>query len=372
MSLLVFRYAAIIAWLVIALLLVRPAKLKPAWTCIALIVLGAMLGRSLWYKLLGGHPDYPELSEGLCNFFGWCYSFGMLLAGLSILPPYRWWRVRAVVCVLAAIALSCWGFHEVLRIPEVNNYEVKVTGLPPSFDGIRLVHVSDIHCSPSSRRAYVQGIVDSINAAKPDIVCITGDIVDGSPEARLADLKPLSDIRSRWGVFGCAGNHEFYYVGYRIWRPHFEALGIHMLDNAHEVVTNGTDMLAIGGLLDPVGVRKPMTDTRHWPAPNVTDAFCGAPPAACRILLSHRPVNLKENSRQGVKLQLSGHTHGAVIKGVAWLPVAALNDWHVNGFFKEGDLTLYVTPGAGQWTGYQLRLGVPSEIAVLTLRCANR
>lgn len=371
LSLLVFRYAPIIAWLVAALLLVRPAKLKPAWTCIALVALGAMLARSLWFQLLGGHPYYPDIPENVCNFFGWCYSFGMILAGLSLLPPYRWWRARAAVCMVLAVVLASWGCYEVLKLPAVNNYEVKVSGLPPSFDGIRLVHVSDIHCSPSSRRSYVQGIVDRVNAAKPDIVCMTGDFVDGSPESRLADLEPLADIRSRWGVYGCTGNHEFYYTGYRIWRPYFIGLGIRMLDNAHEIITNGTDKLAIGGVIDPVGMMKPMNGTRHWPAPDVERAFAGAPPAACRILLSHRPINLEENAKHGVKLQLSGHTHGGVIKGIAWLPVAALNDWHVNGFYREGDLILYVTPGAGQWAGYHLRLGVPSEIAVFTLRCAK-
>ena len=371
LSLLAFRYAAIIAWLVIALLLVRPAKLKLPWTCIVLAILGAMLGRDFWYRLLGGHPYYPDISEGLCNLFGWCYSFGIILAALSILPPYRWWRVRAVVCVFASIVLTCWGHYEVLRLPAVNSYEVEVAGLPPSFDGIRIVHVSDIHCSPSSRRAYVQGIVDRVNAAKPDIVCITGDFVDGSPEARLADMEPLADLRSRWGVFGCTGNHEFYSVGYSAWQPHFAALGIRMLDNDHAIVTNASDMLAIGGVIDPVGMRKRTRSGQCWPAPDVEKAFLGAPPDACRILLSHRPTNLQEHARHGVKLQLSGHTHGAVIWGVAWLPVAALNDWHVKGFFKEGDLTLYVTPGAGQWAGYQLRLGVPSEIAVLTLRRAK-
>ena len=88
-------------------------------------------------------------------------------------------------------------------------------------------------------------------------------------------------------------------------------------------------------------------------------------------MLAHRPTNLPEHAAAGVKLQLSGHTHG----GVLWpaYPLASmLNDWHVNGLYREDGIALYVTAGAGQWIGFPVRLGIPTEIALLTLRAPKR
>lgn len=361
LNLLAFRYAGVVAWLLAVFFLLRPAKLRPRWMWLALFVLGAMLARGLWFWLLGGHSSYPDLSPEACRFIGGCYVSGALLGLFSVLPPYRWWRARAVAYALVAVLLTVWGGYEVARPPVVRCHEVEVAGLPAAFDGMRIVHLSDIHCSPCARRPYVQDIVDRVNALDPDLICITGDIVDGPPDERLDDLAPLAGLHAKWGVVGCAGNHE-YYSGYQLWWPFFSALGIRMLDNEHVAVTNGTDVLVVGGVSDKVADRYLQDE------PDIEAAFSNAPPSSCRILLAHRPINVEEHLRHGVKLQLSGHTHGGVVRGLVWLPVAILNEWHVNGFFKEGDLTLHVTSGAGQWIGYPIRLGVPSEIVLLTLR----
>ena len=373
----------IVAWLMVMLLVVRPARLK-CRTQIALgVLLAALVAKRLWFWVFGGHPVYPDLPEFVCHFCGWGYIFGVLLAALAIFPPYRWWRARAAAFTCVAAFLATWGTFESLCLPAVNQHEIIVEGLPPAFDGMRIAHVSDVHCSPATRLSYVRGIVDQVNALKPDLVCLTGDFVDGTPEMRAADMAPLADLRAKWGVLGCSGNHEFY-SGYDRWRPIFQQLGICMLDNACVVITNGEDRLVVGGVVDPVGVKKFMdggkgkaskdargSPRRRWPKPDVQAAFAAAPPSTCRILLAHRPTNLQEHAAAGVKLQLSGHTHG----GVLWpaYPLASmLNDWHVNGLYHENGIALYVTAGAGQWIGFPVRLGIPTEIALLTLRASKR
>lgn len=376
-------FSSIVAWLLVMAFLVRPARLRLRIQVACALLLAALVAKRFWFLVFGGHPVYPVMPEFACHLCGWGYIFGVLLAVLSLFPPYRWWRARAVAFTCVAALLATWGTCESLCLPNVNRLEIVVEGLPPAFDGMRIAHVSDVHCSPSARLSYVRGIVDRVNALKPDLVCLTGDLVDGTPEMREADLAPLADLRARWGVLGCSGNHEFY-SGYDKWRPIYLRMGIQMLDNACVTITNGVDRLVVGGVIDPVGVKKFMDGGKgseqfdanglprlRWPEPDVHAAFALAPPSTCRILLAHRPTELSEHAAAGVKLQLSGHTHGGVLLPAC--PLASmLNDWHVRGLYREDGVALYVTSGAGQWIGFPVRLGVPAEIALLTLRAPRK
>ena len=379
-----FHSVSLLAWLLVTFCLLRPMRLGRRAFCILSALFGALVAKNFWLSLLGGKLPEFDLSPFACDVIGGGFMFGVLLGGLSLMPPYRRWRLRAAVFALLAAILTLLGMYEARRFPDINQYTIEVEGLPPSFDGMRLVHLSDLHCSPIAQREHVRKIVAAINALNPDMVCVTGDLVDGSPMTRLRDLEPLADIRAKWGVFGCTGNHEFYSC-YDVWRPFFMALGLQMLDNAHAIVTNGTDQLVIGGVIDPAGATKPMIvqmgedaqaggmlSIRNWPLPDVAMAFSNAPPDTFRILLAHRPINLAEHARQGVKLQLSGHTHGAAIWGLFWLPVAIMNDFHVKGFYRDEGIVLHVSTGAGQWIGYPMRLGVPPEITLLTLQSKEK
>lgn len=370
-------------------LYVRLLRVKLRWQALVFALLAAAVGKSLWFRLFGGNMFYPDIaSEVVVDAMGCAYSFAMLLAGLALVPPYRW-RGRGVVLPVVALLLMAWGSYEALRVPDVVRHEVVLPSLPRSFDGLRVAQISDIHCSPAARRHYVADIVETVNALKPDLVCITGDFVDGPPSLRYDDLAPLKGLKAPLGVLGCTGNHEFY-SNYALWRPIFESWGIRMLDNAHVAITNSGDVLVIGGVLDKTGTQYRDFDgkSRNWSggepvgalpedlempefacfdAPDPAVAFSNAPPSTCRILLQHRPINLLTNSLNGVNLQLSGHTHGAPLWGTGPL-IAAMNEGHAAGFYREGALSLYVTPGAGQWVGFPIRLGVSSEIALLTLR----
>ncbi|MNV32290.1 putative metallophosphoesterase [compost metagenome] len=125
--------------------------------------------------------------------------------------------------------------------------------------------------------------------------------------------------------------------------------------------------MTIAGVTDPVAARYGL------PMPDLTAALAGADPQAPVILLDHRPVEARANAAKGVALQLSGHTHGGHILGMDQL-VKRANGGFVSGRYEVDGMTLYVSNGAGLWPGFAARIGVPSEITLITLRqdAANR
>ena len=372
------------AWLIVLWFGVRPLRLPRAWAIAFAVLLFLASQKFVVYAVLGGDAFTPELPETFIHVTGWAYSSFMLFVGLvctaAIVKGLAWFflnprqreamratqgiRRRQFVAGLAAAGTAGWGVWEGIRVPRIKRTEIEVEGLPRAFDGFRIVHLSDLHCSAAARREHMKGIVAQANTLNADIVCITGDFVDGSVEARREDLEPLKDLKSRLGVFGCAGNHE-YYSGYRTWRPVFEELGISMLDNAHHVFARGEARLVLGGIPDETACSPRYAGDSV--TPDVVRTFEGAP-EGCRILMKHRPIHLSEHERHGVRLQLSGHTHGGACRGMDLLVAKMGNEDHLRGLYREERIALYVNPGTGQWAGFPLRLGVPAEVSELILR----
>lgn len=372
------------AWLIVLWFGVRPLRLPRAWAIAFAVFLFLASQKFVVYAVLGGDAFTPELPETFIHVTGWAYSSFMLFVGLvctaAIVKGLAWFflnprqreamratqgiRRRQFVAGLAAAATAGWGVWEGIRVPRIKRTEIEVEGLPRAFDGFRIVHLSDLHCSAAARREHIKGIVAQANTLNADIVCITGDFVDGSVEARREDLEPLKDLKSRLGVFGCAGNHE-YYSGYRTWRPVFEELGISMLDNDHHVFVRGEARLVLGGIPDETACSPRYAGDSV--TPDVVRTFEGAP-EGCRILMKHRPIHLSEHERHGVRLQLSGHTHGGACRGMDLLVAKMGNEDHLRGLYREERIALYVNPGTGQWAGFPLRLGVPAEVSELILR----
>ena len=372
------------AWLIVLWFGVRPLRLPRAWAIAFAVLLFLASQKFVVYAVLGGDAFTPELPETFIHVTGWAYSSFMLFVGLvctaAIVKGLAWFflnprqreamratqgiRRRQFVAGLAAAGTAGWGVWEGIRVPRIKRTEIEVEDLPRAFDGFRIVHLSDLHCSAAARREHMKGIVAQANTLNADIVCITGDFVDGSVEARREDLEPLKDLKSRLGVFGCAGNHE-YYSGYRTWRPVFEELGISMLDNDHHVFVRGEARLVLGGITDETACSPRYAGDSA--TPDVVRTFEGAP-EGCRILMKHRPIHLSEHERHGVRLQLSGHTHGGACRGMDLLVAKMGNEDHLRGLYREERIALYVNPGTGQWAGFPLRLGVPAEVSELILR----
>ena len=277
---------------------------------------------------------------------------------LSVLRA-RWLRPGAAA---AALLLSAYGIWQGMAVPQTRQLEVAIEGLPASFEGYRVLQLTDIHASRLLTGRWVEQVVARSNALHPDLVVITGDLIDGSVAARADDFAPLGKLHAPDGVIAITGNHE-YYAQYAEWMQAFRGLGMQVLENTHTRVSRGGATLTIAGVTDPVAARYGL------PMPDLSAALAGADPGAPVILLDHRPGAARANAAQGVTLQLSGHTHGGHIVGMDQL-VKRANGGFVSGRYVVDGMTLYVSNGAGLWPGFAARIGVPSEITLITLRAA--
>lgn len=344
---------------------------------LGLLVLALALHHRIVARFAGtmASPEIPKvaiaiLASGftallLVAVFLLVLDFLLLLARLLRQPRIAdalrrsWLRPAAGVL---ALALGIYGVQQGMAVPQVRQVDVAITGLPAAFDGYRVLQLTDIHASRLLTGDWVAKVVAESNALKPDLVVITGDLVDGSVRARANDVRSLGELQAPDGVIAITGNHE-YYGQYAQWMQAFRGLGMQVLENSHTQVTRNGASLTIAGVTDPVAARYGL------PMPDLKAALSGTDPNAPVILLDHRPNQAAANAAQGVKLQLSGHTHGGHIVGMDQL-VKRANGGYVSGRYEVNGMTLYVSNGAGLWPGFAARIGVPSEITLLTLRAA--
>lgn len=267
---------------------------------------------------------------------------------------------QAAAMLVIALALSAYGVWQAVRPPQARTVEITLPRLPAGLDGFVVAHVTDPHVSSLLREPRTRAIVNTVLDMRPDIILLSGDILDGTVEARLRDAAPLGDLTAPHGVFSCIGNHE-YYTDFAGWMSHFAELGITMLQNSHTAVDVNGAVLVIAGTADAASSRYGL------PGRNLDAALAESPENAVRILLEHRPGNAAENAAKGIALQLSGHTHGGHIPVLARL-VAMFNNGFVSGLYEVDAMRLYVSNGAGLWSGFPVRLGVPAEVTRIVLR----
>ncbi len=263
------------------------------------------------------------------------------------------------VGLLAATGgMAGYGLFEARRRPTVVEVPIPIENLPADLEGYRIVQISDIHVGPTIKGSYVRTIVDEVNRLAPDLIAFTGDLADGSVQRLKADTAPMGDLFAPDGSYFVTGNHE-YYSGVEAWLDEVDRLGLAPLINAHQVITRGTGRILLAGVTDyNAGQNLPA----HASDPGA--AMNGAPPCDVKVLLAHQPRSIFAADRAGFDLQLSGHTHGG--QYTPWRYAVALAHPYIAGLHKHDRAWIYVNSGTGYW-GPPLRLGVPSEITVITL-----
>ncbi|UZK65837.1 metallophosphoesterase [Sphingomonas sp. M1-B02] len=349
----------------------------PLWVkgAVALLLLGASQYH-LWSKLSSGSVFAPEFPRAIVILFNWAFGALVLLAVLQILLDLGTLAVMAarqraigapdtVRYAAAAIAalLAAVGVAGALRVPPLRDVEVAIPGLPPQYDGYRLLQLTDLHISKLYPEAWTRQVVDAANASAVDLIVVTGDFIDGSVAMRRDDVEPLRDLRAPDGVYAIPGNHE-YFFDYPAWMARLSDMGIRMLPNAHAVLARDGGRLVLAGVTD-------LSAPQHGQAgPDLHVALAGAPGGVPIVLLDHQPRNAAKAAARGVALQLSGHTHGGMVIGLDRL-VARGNGGFVSGRYAVGGMTLYVSNGTALWPGFALRLGRPSELTRITLRASR-
>ncbi|MCK5693274.1 MAG: metallophosphoesterase [Bacteroidales bacterium] len=254
---------------------------------------------------------------------------------------------------------------------------VKINSLPDTFDGLRIVQLSDIHLAGFYKHpGYIRKVVKLVNELEPDLVCFTGDMVHNFSEEVDPFIDILNDIKAPLGKYAVLGNHD--YGTYYRWnskeeeaanlervKAQIRACGFDLLLNEHRFISLNGDSLAIIGV-------------ENWgkpPFPQLGElhkAMSGINPGQIKILLSHDPSHwdLHVDEKEDIDLTLSGHTHGMQfgieIGKFRWSP----SKWtykHWAGLYGENGQQLYVNRGLG-YTGFPGRVGIRPEITLLILQ----
>lgn len=272
-------------------------------------------------------------------------------------------RCSARVLIGLAVLATAVGFWQAVKMPDVVRVDIPLAALPPEMDGFTIAQISDLHVGPTIRRDRVAEVVAAVNAASPDLVAITGDLVDGSVAALGSEVAPLRDLRSRFGTYFVTGNHE-YYSGAGEWVQALPSLGMKVLMNDHVLLQpTPSHRLLLAGVPDVTGslfVESLGPEHRSDPA-----LARGQDAAEVAVLLAHQPRAAFAAAAAGFDLQLSGHTHGGQFW--PWGLLVPLQQPFVVGLHSLGKMQVFVTRGAGYW-GPPNRLGSPSEIVLVTLR----
>ncbi len=239
---------------------------------------------------------------------------------------------------------------------------VRLPRLPAELSGLTIVQLSDIHLGPTLGREFMQDIVARTNALEPDVIAITGDLVDGSVEHLAAHVAPLAELEARYGVFFVTGNHE-YYSGPVAWCEELERLGVRVLRNERVSIGKGEASFDLAGTDDYNAAR-----FGHGHGEDLERALGGRDESRELVLLAHQPRTIKQAQHYGVGLQLSGHTHGGQIW--PWNYLVYLQQPVVSGLARFGRSQVYVSNGTGYW-GPPMRLGAPAEITRVTLEAGS-
>jgi uncharacterized protein len=261
-------------------------------------------------------------------------------------------------------ALGGYGVWAARHGPEIVEVTVPVPNLPEAFEGYRIAQITDVHVGLTITGPFIEPIVAAVNGLKPDLIAVTGDLIDGSVELLRAHVAPLASLKAPDGVYFVTGNHEYFYDALA-WCDEAERLGMTVLNEAHRVVTRGEARLLVAGVTDPTG-------KRYLPehSSSVSEAVKGAPPCEVKLLLAHQPKNVLDAAKKGFHLQLSGHTHGG-----QFFPYTVFIDlvWKWGpGLHLVDNTRLYVSRGTCYW-GPPMRSGdgSPSEITLLKLTRAQ-
>ncbi len=281
-------------------------------------------------------------------------------------PPHILGRREALERSFGLLALGAtgsmlgWGILRGRHAFEIDEVVVRIPGLPRVLDGYTIVQVSDLHAGINVNERDLKEGLDRVGEARPDLVVVTGDLVDFDPAYAPMVARALATLRARDGVFAIPGNHD-YYSGIDEVLAAFVGTPIAILMNRGRVIRP-----ADGGGFALLGVDDGWRPRPGGRGPDLDAAIAQVPAELPRILLAHQP-NYFHYGAGHVALQLSGHTHGGQINP-GFTP-AKLFMTFVSGRYEMAGTTLYVNRGFGV-VGPPARVGAPPEVTRVVLVAA--
>lgn len=294
---------------------------------------------------------------------------GMLVGAISG-EPFLVGRFAALITLAAGAVVLVMGWFG-SRALVVREVEATVPGLPASFDGLRIAQVSDTHMGPQTSTCFMDNVTRALHRLQPDLVTVTGDLIDDRAEDVEVFANWLSTITDanasgyKPDVYLIPGNHDVYAGWYAVAHGLRRQTDARVLVNESTIVERNGERLAIVGIGDPAGKRSASPDS---PAPDIPRALSRVPTDVPVVAFAHNPALWPALAEHGVALTLSGHTHWGQLAFPrrGWSLASPFLE-HAMGAFQRGDSLLYVHPGTGFW-GIPFRLGAFPEIALVTLR----
>lgn len=262
-----------------------------------------------------------------------------------------------VTMLVAAFAYLLRGFSQGVRFPEINRVKVKIKDFP--LNNYNIVQLTDVHVGRTIKRDFVEALVKQTNTLKPDMVVITGDLVDLPISHIEYDLYPFKDITAP--TYFILGNHEYFHgAGETV--EYIKSLGITPLLNEHVVIGEGESQFNLVGLTDVSGFRA------DFLPPDTKAAYTKLDQNKSCIVLAHQPKMITEMDDYRCDLMLSGHTHGGQIFPFGLLVMAAQP--YLAGLYEHAtDRQIFVSRGTGYW-GPPLRFMAPSEISQIVIQAS--
>jgi uncharacterized protein len=357
--------------------LVRDVALPRPWSRIATVALGVLFAAPL-VGLVSARSTSRETAAVFAWIgFTWLGVLLFLVLSLAVADLARLIAVRSRTdsapadperrhaiarlfggaAAIVGIGTSGLGVASALGPVAVSRVRVVIDRLTKRKAGYRIVQITDVHVGPTIGKEFVERIVSQINALSPDLVAITGDLVDGSVAELAEHVAPLGKLVAKDGVFFVTGNHE-YYSGADAWIAHLRELGVRVLRNEH---------VRIGGDegFDLVGIDDASSGGfGHGHGPDLKRALEGRDASRACVLLAHQPKGIELADALGVDLQISGHTHGGQL--IPWNFLVRLQQPFIAGLHKLARAQIYVSRGTGYW-GPPMRVGIPAEITEIEL-----
>ncbi|MFV0480588.1 MAG: metallophosphoesterase [Campylobacteraceae bacterium] len=257
------------------------------------------------------------------------------------------------IFVIVTIIYIVFGFVYGAMPPNINIQNIRVKNLKKPLN---IIHLSDLHVGKIIRRDFVQNVVNKTNALNPDIVAITGDLVDLEVDEVKHYLEPLRELKTKFGVYYVLGNHEYFHGAKEI-VTYLKTLDIIVLENENVEINKTVNLIGLNDLFgNTVGILKP----------DIQKAFSDINPNLPNILLAHQPKQLRFIPDEfRVDLMLSGHTHGGQIFPFNLLVM--LDQPYVKGFHVyKNKIPIFISNGTGCW-GPPIRFLASSEIVKVNL-----
>jgi len=272
----------------------------------------------------------------------------------AIFPVHR--ELFTKVSIVIVIILTISGLLNSAFFRRIKRITLTYDSLPGILNGFKIIHLSDLHLGKLTTINWFKKIVDEVNLLNPDLIVITGDLIDEDIGASKEYCSELSRLSASFGVYAVPGNHE-YYAGIDEFINITKQAGIKVLINSSAKIK---DSICLIGLTDISATRT------NNAGPDLEKAFADVSDEKLfKIILVHQPIFFNESVEKGIKLQLSGHTHSGQLIPINFL-VKFLYKYSYGLFSKNGAF-IYTTCGTGTW-GPPLRLGSRSEIIQITFR----